>query len=393
MLADIGRILFISTTGGAPWGGSEELWSDAALELVREHGCNVFASVRRWPQLPRKLKMLRDAGVNIHFRNYGNSLTSRIKRRVLGNNEYNGLIGSIDSGVILVSNGGRLPPADLARELVRARVRYLNLSHSNGFDYAPADEENEIYQSYLERSIGNLFIAETHAKLLERQLGMQLPNVSIVKNPVNIPNTFKWRQLDCGHLKREARFVFIGRLDPYKGLDIIFEVLSQERWKRREWSLSIFGDGPSVNNLRRMSGFLGIRENVRFCGHTDNVDEVLRDCDMLLLASRQEGMPLVILEAMLCARPVTATDVGDVGRVVVDGETGFLASAPTVASVSSAFERAWEKRADWEEIGLRARSFAYNFVPANAGRDLVCCVSAMLRERRAGKDSRIKHTT
>jgi glycosyltransferase involved in cell wall biosynthesis len=58
-----------------------------------------------------------------------------------------------------------------------------------------------------------------------------------------------------------------------------------------------------------------------------------------------------MVEAMLCARPVLATDIAGHREIIEDGVTGFLADAPTAASISAALERFWERREDAEAIG------------------------------------------
>jgi glycosyltransferase involved in cell wall biosynthesis len=73
----------------------------------------------------------------------------------------------------------------------------------------------------------------------------------------------------------------------------------------------------------------------------------------------------VIVEAMLCGRPVLATDVGGNSEIVVDGVTGFLAAAPTVGSVAQALERLWANRADLESIGKAGAKRIRGLVPAN----------------------------
>jgi glycosyltransferase involved in cell wall biosynthesis len=61
-----------------------------------------------------------------------------------------------------------------------------------------------------------------------------------------------------------------------------------------------------------------------FAGYRDDVAALLAGCDVFCLPSLAEGLPLVVLEAMLQARPVVATPVGGTAELVVDGETGVL---------------------------------------------------------------------
>jgi glycosyltransferase involved in cell wall biosynthesis len=86
------------------------------------------------------------------------------------------------------------------------------------------------------------------------------------------------------------------------------------------------------------------------------------------MPSRYEGLPLAIVEAMLCGRPVVATDVAGHSEIVEDGVTGFLADAPTVDSVAKALERLWARRSDAEQIGAAAAQRIRQLVPPDPAR-------------------------
>jgi len=77
--------------------------------------------------------------------------------------------------------------------------------------------------------------------------------------------------------------------------------------------------------------------------------------DVFVLASHAETFGLVVQEAMACARPVVACAVGGVSELVVDGETGWLASTPTRDDLTRALHRAFAARTSWERIGGNGR--------------------------------------
>jgi glycosyltransferase involved in cell wall biosynthesis len=83
----------------------------------------------------------------------------------------------------------------------------------------------------------------------------------------------------------------------------------------------------------------------------------------LITPSRFEGLPLAMIEAMLCGRPVIATDVAGHSEVIEDGVTGFLADAPTVGSMVNALERFWARRDDVRSIGAAAARKIRQLVP------------------------------
>jgi glycosyltransferase involved in cell wall biosynthesis len=84
------------------------------------------------------------------------------------------------------------------------------------------------------------------------------------------------------------------------------------------------GDGDERAALESQCAVLGLQERVLFLGYQQDVPNLLAHCDLFVLPSLYEGLPLAILEAMAAAKPVIATAVGGTGEVVVDGETGLL---------------------------------------------------------------------
>ena len=89
-------------------------------------------------------------------------------------------------------------------------------------------------------------------------------------------------------------------------------------------TLVLVGDGPERDAAEQEVDRLELGSDVRFLGKVDNVAEILRGSDLFLLPSETESFGLAALEAMACAVPVLATDVGGLPEVVVQGETGFL---------------------------------------------------------------------
>jgi glycosyltransferase involved in cell wall biosynthesis len=96
-------------------------------------------------------------------------------------------------------------------------------------------------------------------------------------------------------------------------------------------------------------------ENVNFLGQTDDVRAIWESHHGLLMPSRYEGLPLAIIEAMLCERIVVATDVAGNAEHVRDGIDGFIAEAPTVRHLDDALERAWQRRHEWPAMAKTAK--------------------------------------
>jgi glycosyltransferase involved in cell wall biosynthesis len=120
---------------------------------------------------------------------------------------------------------------------------------------------------------------------------------------------------------------------------------------------------------------------VTFGGHVDDIVATWRRHHVLLLASRAEGTPLSLLEAMALARPSVVTDVGGNAEWVVPDETGFLAAAPTAVSFGAALEACWHARDQWEAMGSRAHQVLLQNYDPTPGRTLLHRVEEAGRQR------------
>jgi glycosyltransferase involved in cell wall biosynthesis len=205
-------------------------------------------------------------------------------------------------------------------------------------------------------------VSEANWRLAEKQIGGELHNAEVVRNPFNGPYDAPppWPTVSPEH---EIRFACVGRLDPrMKGYDILFEAFGSPSWKSSRWQLSMFGKGDVREGTEWLARKYGLADHVVFPGFRP-VEEIWAAHHVLVMPSRFEGLPLAIVEAMLCARPVIATDVGGHAEVLEDGVTGFLADAPTVASVARALERFWESRDQAEVIGRAGAARIRELVP------------------------------
>jgi glycosyltransferase involved in cell wall biosynthesis len=123
---------------------------------------------------------------------------------------------------------------------------------------------------------------------------------------------------DPGAAQR-PRIVMVARFCSQKDQSLLVRALSGIG---RDFHLVLVGDGPLRPELEAQSGALGSR--ITFAGERSDVAEILAGAQILVLATKWEGLPLCILEGMRAGLPVVASDVGGVAEAVSDGETGFL---------------------------------------------------------------------
>ncbi len=134
------------------------------------------------------------------------------------------------------------------------------------------------------------------------------------------------------------RFIAVGRLAHQKGLDRLLYWFAELNTSDSE--LVILGDGPMENQLRRLADQLGLNRRVVFIGFQANPWGNMAAADVLLLPSRWEGMPNVVLEALACGVPVIATpESGGIAEVAAETPPGAI----VLAAAGQAFIEAMRK--------------------------------------------------
>jgi glycosyltransferase involved in cell wall biosynthesis len=118
----------------------------------------------------------------------------------------------------------------------------------------------------------------------------------------------------------------VGRLAPVKAQDLLIQALARVRDQGREFQCRIVGDGPRRQELQGLIASLNLQKRVQLLGDrfADEVAGLYDWSQVLVLSSRSEGTPMVIMEAMAKARPVIAPCLTALPEMVADGETGFL---------------------------------------------------------------------
>jgi glycosyltransferase involved in cell wall biosynthesis len=139
--------------------------------------------------------------------------------------------------------------------------------------------------------------------------------------------------------------VVAGRLEEQKGHDVLLDALVPLLRIGLDFTLAVAGDGSRRGWLEQRALSLGLSPRVQFVGQLDDVGGLLAAADGVILPSRWEGLPLVLLEAMARGRPIVATAVGGVADAIEDGVTGTLVPANDVDALAAALE-ALHRRAD-----------------------------------------------
>ncbi len=177
--------------------------------------------------------------------------------------------------------------------------------------------------------------------------------------------------------------VCVGRLSPEKGIDVLVDAFARLAPGADDACLYVVGDGPSRGDLEARIARAGLGDRVRLVGTRphDEIPDWMRAADVVVLPSRTEGHPNVVLEALACGRPVVATATGGVPEMIDDAR-GRLVPVEDADAMARAVAEVLD--AHWDARRLReAASRTWD----DSGREVAEIVSEVVAEAAHRKET------
>jgi len=189
-------------------------------------------------------------------------------------------------------------------------------------------------------------------------------NIEIVNPGVNIP---KMRF----NKTTNPSFIYMGRLKPYKNIDIAISAFSEVSKKYPEATLTIAGFGEIINDLKSLVSKLGLAEKVKILGSVTEEEKtkLLSESWVAVQPSSFEGWGITVLEANASGTPVIASNVKGLRDSVIDQETGILFPERDSAKLTQAMESIisdpnlrqrlsknayqWSQRFNWDDAAAK----------------------------------------
>ncbi len=211
----------------------------------------------------------------------------------------------------------------------------------------------------------------------------------IVVIPVGV-DTSIFKPLDRKKMRRKYSFsqdeviiLYIGRFSIEKDLDLLLQAFKSLKSEMPRARLVLVGEGPEEKRLKNIIKTQDIK-GVTFLKPVAHkrIPEIMNCADALVLCSKFEGMPTVVIEALTCGVPVVSTDVGGVNKVVIDGKTGQLVKEAKSEPVKNAILKVIRdgrdsysdncivaaKRYSWDNISNELMEIYYKTAEAKQGR-------------------------
>ncbi len=193
-----------------------------------------------------------------------------------------------------------------------------------------------------------------------RSLGNRTIPLPVIGNSINLQAVdqtpmIDWSTVAPGVMNAGAQvLLFVGRLHPQKGLETLVDALPPLLEKYPEMHVVLVGDGPLRPWLNDQAVRLG-RNRLLVLGWRRDAMSFIKACRMLVLPSRYEGMPNVIMEAMAAGKAVAATRVEGVGELLREGVVDQTCESRSVDRLRSLIDKLWSEPQRCEWIGQRNR--------------------------------------
>jgi len=191
---------------------------------------------------------------------------------------------------------------------------------------------------------------EVRKRLLKAGVGKE--RIRLVRNGIDL------RPFDPGnHAKLEQGMVvgLVGRLAWEKGVDLFLRAAAKILIEFPNIRFVVVGDGPDRDELEHLIDEMEVRTNVKLLGRREDMASLYASLDVMVSSSRQEGLPMAILEGMASGLALVATAVGEVPTVVLDGCTGLLVPADNVEALAQGIIHLLQDTASRARFGAAAR--------------------------------------
>jgi glycosyltransferase involved in cell wall biosynthesis len=255
--------------------------------------------------------------------------------------------------LVILSQGNNIGSEHIMLLCRELKYRYVVITHLVAeSNWAALDNETRIksIEGY-SGAVKCFFVSQANKNLHDLMLGYVSNNTEIVYNPVSTEST---SAIQFPNFDEGLQVAVAGRLECFhKGIDILLNLAGMEKWKSRQITFNLYGDGPHKEIIESTIQSRKLN-NVLLHGHLNNVVQIWEHCHLMLLPSRMEGQSISLSEALSLNRTVVATNVGGVTELITNNETGFIAQSPSVESVDEAMERAWNRQKELERIGKKA---------------------------------------
>lgn len=333
-------------------------------------GHQVAAAVNWRTSCHERFSPLRQAGISVSYLNLASKTggLTKLLRRFLPHEKWElaaarRVMTNTTPDVIVFSEGNDISALPFMEQAKAHGVPYQIVTHGVNPAVWPDDDTADRLLAAFTSATRTYWVSARNIEEFEYHIGARLGNAKVIRNPVKVDRDapFTWPAEDG-----IWRMACVARLQTRaKGHDLLLQALAAPQWRDRPLHLTFFGDGENRRGLAKLAVLLGLGPQVSFGGHVSRVQDIWHDHHLIAQPSRNEGMPLSLVEALMCGRPALVTDVAGHAELITNEENGFVAEAASVRHIGQALERAWNEKTRWQSMGRKAYHRIRCDVPAD----------------------------
>ncbi|WP_374564816.1 glycosyltransferase, partial [Nitrosomonas sp.] len=228
----------------------------------------------------------------------------------------------------------------------------------------------EYIDVFTNKYLVNVLIAVTqkiHFLIAQGYLSKKSEKVVCIHNGVDIEAFLLSRkgrnirsELDLS--KRTVLLGIVGRLTAVKGHIHLLNAIRILVGKGSDVHLIVVGEGPLRSQLEGLVVKFQIHKNVIFVGHQSDISDFIEAMDILVLPSLNEGIPMLLLEALALSRPIVASRTGGIPEVIEDGKSGLLVEPGNFLAIAEAIDLLIRQKDQADQFGRTGqRRVSQNF--------------------------------
>jgi glycosyltransferase involved in cell wall biosynthesis len=214
-----------------------------------------------------------------------------------------------------------------------------------------------------QRAAALVHVSDCAARDLEIGLGLPAGTVRTMYNPVAVTAGERRSEGPSGGGVAEDRIAYVGRLVPEKDVTTLIQAFRSVLATHPDLRLDILGDGPDRERLHRRVESWVLQDRIVFHGYVGDPAPMVRDSRLLVLSSRQEALPTVLIEALALGTPVVSTSCPcGPAEILAGGRFGVLVPVGSVEGLAEGIREALAR--DWDRDALirRASRFSVGIV-------------------------------
>ncbi|PKR77791.1 glycosyltransferase [Halalkalibacillus sediminis] len=180
-------------------------------------------------------------------------------------------------------------------------------------------------------------VSEEFTRMMKRNFNLNDHQLNTIYNGIDFDqHLLSVSKEKYGYNRDDFLIMMPARLEKVKQHHLAIKAVKSLVLKYPQVKLLLLGDGSEMGNVSRLISDLGLSEKVHLLGYREDIQEFLSCADLVLLTSKSESFPLVLLEAARAKVPIVTTDVGDVSKLIPDKKFGWVVKDHSIDGIEAA---------------------------------------------------------